>query len=236
MIREAYAKYIAAEIDNRDNTVLHVSDLADCSRAVWAKRNGKALEPFNDDTIRKFHMGLDIEERVGKSLAMLENFEVERQYVHRLGATIGHSDFLARCKTDPNRSFVLEIKSTTFYPKLVNGKRTRVAPKESEVQWHYRLQAAAYAMSVDFSRFCIFIVCRESGMVAECWYKTEDYRDAVTTALEEKVALTGIGDPMPPAEPPIETYNAKGVSWRCNYCSFSACEKNENPAALEVAA
>ncbi|SRR5258708_243255 len=235
MIKELYHKEIFTRVDDRDNTILHVSDLADCSRAVWAKRNGKAMEPFDDSTRRKFDMGIDMEERVGKALDLLEGHEVERQHVHHLGDAEGHSDFLVRHKTEPKRSFVVEVKTTTFYPKMVAGKRTRVEPKADEVQWHYRIQAAAYALECGFPRFCVVIVCRESGMMAEYWYETADYANYVVDALAEKTALTQVGGPMPPAEPPKESYNYKGESWRCKYCSYSACEKNENSAALEVA-
>jgi len=234
MIRELCHKEISLRADDRDNTALHVSDLSDCSRAVWAKRNGQALEPFNDDTRRKFDMGIDLEERVGRALDLLEDYVIVRQYEHHLGVAIGHSDFICRHKTNPKHSFVVEVKSTTFYPKLVNGKRFRVPPKKDEVQWHYRLQAAAYALEQKFTKFVLVIICRESGMLAEHWYDTKDYEDAILAALDEKTGLTAVGDPMPAAEPPAYAYNAKGKNWRCSYCTFSTCEKNENPAALDM--
>jgi len=234
MIRELYHQEIASRVNDHDGTALHVSDLSDCSRAVWARRNGIVMEPYNDDTYRKFDMGLDAEERVGKVLDRLTGYVIERQHVHHLGDSIGHSDFLAVCLADPQKSFVVEVKTTTFFPKMINGKRTRVEPKKEEVQWHYRIQAASYALDVNFPKFVLIIICRDSGMMAEHEYNTEDYREYVEEMLAEKANLTKLGDPMPPASPPKETFNHKGKSWRCSYCSFSACEKNENASMLEV--
>ncbi len=240
MIREIYDKHFAERISERDDVALHVSDLGDCSRAVWARRNGKVQLTNDSDTLRKFDMGLDIEDRVGAALRMLDDYVIVAQHVHDLeirGASAeGHSDFICRHMTDHSKSFIVEVKSTTFYPKQVNGKRTRVAPKPDEVQWHYRLQAASYALEQGFTRFCVLVICRESGMMAECWYKTEDYADEVRKMLAEKYALTKVGAPMPEANPPIQSLKRDGTSWRCRYCKFSACENNVNPAALEVAA
>lgn len=239
MIRELYAKHFSERVSDRDNISLHVSDLGDCSRAVWARRNGKDLLSHDDDTQRKFDMGNDVEDRVGAVLSELEEYAVERQYVHDLEIrgdhAEGHSDFVCRSLIDPSQSFIVEVKSTTFYPKVVGKKRVRVAPTASEVQWHYRLQAASYALEQGFARFVLVIVCRESGMMAEHWYKTADYADAVRAALKEKALLTRVGAPMPDAAPPAESFNYKGESWRCKYCPFTACERNENPAALAVA-
>lgn len=239
MIREAYDKHFSERIHDRDDLALHVSDLADCSRAVWARRNGKVRLPHNADTQRKFDMGLDIEERVGKVLANMNDYVCEHGLVHELeisGASAeGHSDFFMRHVSDASLNFIVEVKSTTFYPVTVNGKKSREIPRIEKTSWHYRIQAASYALERGCPRFCMIIICRESGMMAEHWFDTVDYANDVRKALKEKYALTGVGAPMPPAEPPKESYNAKGKSWRCSYCPLASCEKNENPAALELA-
>jgi hypothetical protein len=234
MIREAYSRLLSQRPNRGDESELHVSDLSDCARAVWARRNGKILLQNNEDTLRKFEMGFDVEDRVGSVLDTLEDYTIERGVVHRLGEAKGHSDFVARHKTDASQDFVCEVKSTTFYPKQVNGKRIRVEPKRSEVQWHYRVQATAYAIEQNIGKVCIVIVCRESGMMGEYWFTTDDLADVVGRELEEKAKLTAIGAPMPPPAPPVESYNWKGESWRCKFCKFSACEENKNPDALEV--
>ena len=213
-----------------DEAEPHVSDLFGCLRATWARRAGHDLVPFDDDTLTKFAIGNAIEDAMVKRLGSLGalNLELRRDVVVNLGGLVGHVDYvLEHCDFPevPER-YVVEVKTTTFYPTFdkVTKKRVRSAP--SEAQQHYLIQAAAYALALKADWFCVLVICRESGMMAEFWHRAEGFRAEVLRLAGEVMAQTNPAAPMPAAEPPQSI-----ASWACRYCRFVACERNENVTA-----
>jgi hypothetical protein len=63
----------------------------------------------------------------------------------------------------------------------------------------------------------------EKGAVVE---KTFPGADPVATGIATRNI---VGDLM--GEPPLDTYNNKGVTWACRYCDFYGCARNANPDA-----
>jgi hypothetical protein len=238
MIKEAFERAFAARESRGDELSLHVSDLAKCRRATHDRRSGNEQIPPDADTRRKWDMGLDFEDRVGEVLAQIPGYVIEHNPIVSLDvdgeSIVGHVDFVCRAIDQKDEDFVIEVKTTTFFPKQVGKKRLRVPPTASEVMIEHRIQAAAYCMALGIEKFSIIVCCRESGMMAEHQYRTRDYRDLVHQNARESVAQTDPNAPLPPAVPPLSTFNKQGESWACRYCSNSRCEKNENPAALAV--
>lgn len=208
--------------EDRSPEELHVSDLAACKRAVHARRSGEPLIPFDTPTRVKFDLGNAVEDLAAKWFIAAMAFE--RGVVVDLDGIEGHVDFVG-----PDS--VIEVKSTTFFPTMDprTKKRIRIAP--TEAQHHYRIQAAAYALALGKPRFCVLIVCRDSGLIAEIWHRAVDYAEEITQLVREYTRETHPSQPAPPAEPPEHI-----AKWACKYCRVSSCERNANEAAMMVPA
>lgn len=240
MIKEAYERHFNLRESRGDEMEVHVSDLAKCRRATHDRRAGNEQIAPDADTRRKWDMGLDFEDRVAKVLCELSRFSIEHNPIVSLEVDgvniVGHVDFVCRSMDKIEDDFIVEVKTTTFYPRQLGKKRVRIPPTATEVMIEHRIQAASYAMALNIEQFVIFTACRESGMTAEHWYRTADYREIVLQNAREVVKETAPGAPLPPAVPPPWTFNKAGESWACKYCANSRCEKNVNPAALAVPA
>jgi hypothetical protein len=225
--------------DSRDHDVLHGSDLSKCAREVWARRNHKPKVRADDNTWRKWNYGLDFEKRVMDAIyarpeyaagELLVNYQMT--VVSFMGGEIlGHPDFILEYKGEKQ---VIEVKTTTFFPKQINGKRVRIPDKDAMLS--YRIQAAVYAMAVQAPTFRVIVCCRESGMMKEYVYNTADYVSLVLSRYKLMTETTAQGMPEPVKEQPMaDTFNVRdGKSWACRYCAHALCERNENPSALDL--
>lgn len=232
-LTDAIEAYYAANPGKRgDEDVPHVSDLAGCDRETWARRNGEPMLGTDTATRVKFDLGHAVEAIMERLLVeSLPGYTLERGRRVEHGGIVGHLDFLL-IPAEGGAPIVVEVKSTTFFPKRQkDGSYKRELPDEA--QYHYRLQAAAYASMVGAEDFCVLVICRDSGMVAEFWAKAAQYADVLARRTEAVFGTTGPGEPMPPAEPPSYAEGRNG-NWKCKYCRYSLCERNENVQALAV--
>lgn len=234
-----------------DGHLPHVSDLAGCDRETWARRNGEPMLGHSVDTRIKFALGHAVEAHMAKLLCESLGDEWTFHQGERVvlwrdengvgggvllddeepapGSVVGHVDFTLR---RPGDVIVVEVKSTTFFQRRTAAGYVRTPPDEA--QYHYRLQAAAYAVALQAEQFCILVVCRESGQIVEFWHRTADYLAQVEDAVARVLANTEPGVEAPPAEPPAYAETKNG-NWKCRYCHFLGCYRNLNAEARGVA-
>lgn len=249
------AQHFADDVDKRgDEEHPHVSDLAACDRETWARRNGKELLGHNAATRMKFALGNATEDAIALALGskMLEGWELYRNVRVALrieegelrgreldedeqpleGEIVGHADYVLRNEKTGGVT-VVEVKSTTFYPRRnpATGKSERIPP--TEAQYHYRLQCASYAVGVGAAAFAVLVVCRDSGLMVEFWHRTDAYVPELLIRVQQVLARTRKDAPMPAAEPPPYAETKNG-NWRCTYCRYWACERNNNAQAMVV--
>lgn len=249
------AQHFADANDERsDERHAHVSDLVACDREVWARRNGKDLLPHTAATRIKFALGnaaedtlaIALQSKIADGWELLRNVRVAlcvdgdelkgRILAHgeepREDEIVGHADYVLRNPAS-NTVTVVEVKSTTFFPRrnAATGKMERLPP--TEAQYHYRMQCAAYAFGVGARAFGVLVVCRDSGIMAEFWYRTEDYVPELLMRAKSVLAYTSAHVTMPPAQPPPYA-DGKNGNWRCAYCRFWECERNTNQQAMVV--
>jgi len=204
-----------------DENLPHMSDTV-CDRQTWARRQGEEFMPPDFRTIMKWALGEQFEKVTADALqAELEpqGYTIQRDVAMLWQGLTGHADFVARWDY-PNydsRSFLLEIKSTSF----LRGK----VPEEAS-PWYVE-QAAEYAAALDIRRFGVLVGCRESGKLAPVfWFDLDgqhyddDYtwRQWAQFRAAEIVTLTDPEAEMPPAEP--------RTGWACKTCRWHGCEKN----------
>jgi hypothetical protein len=229
----AFEAHFAAIEKRGDEDLAHVADLYGCDRATWARRSGVEMIPHNNDTLTKFALGNAVEDFARKAFVEnLPGWTVTSGDVVDLPGTYGtnlrgHLDLLATNDADPRQKFVIEVKSTTFFPRKDKfGKYVRVAPDEA--RYHYRLQAAGYACAVGAPWFAIVVVCRESGMRVIFYERSRVLFDDVRRRAREVAAITDPSKPEPAAEPPAHAEGRNG-NWMCKFCGYAACERNANP-------
>lgn len=211
-----------------DGKVLHVSDLALCTRQVWARRNDLMSDDDDVDNFLQMRFGLDYEKTM---CAALDVAGIRYDYQVPIEGTIlgyklvGTADFVFD-------DAVLDTKTTVFWSGYVGRgdekRKTTKIPEEPKMS--YRIQTAAYAMALGKSRYGIHVACRATGKRANFWYDTAALAPMIGKRIVE-IQETGVDDPEPvDARPPWYTYNEDGTSWQCKYCSYSACELNRNPS------
>jgi hypothetical protein len=227
----ALAAFYAGNTDQRgDEEFAHVSDLSFCRRKTWLRRTGEPQIATADTKMRlKWAIGNAVEDHVlgalGHSLEG-DGWRLERDVRVALDAAgngrilasidrpkinevVGHLDGLLIRNDD---LVVLETKSTSFL-------RGRIPDTPSA--W-YVSQAAAYAVATGAERFAVFIVCRESGRIAEFWFETANHRDAVLSDVRDVLTNT---DPLA-----HEPEAAPRFGFECKYCPAASCPQNTNPA------
>lgn len=231
LVSEAFTLYhrVKNDEDDWDDEALHASDLAKCSREVWARRNGEVMLPDSDDAERKMRFGVDFEATVGEALVTFahERGLSVREQAEVFGLNdgtelVGHPDFLVEDLASGDLQ-TIEVKATTFQSRFVAGVRSVAVPKEPAER--YVIQAAANAIAHGAPTFRVVVACRQSGMMVEFIRPAERY-EAKVRALQAKFAeLTAIGAPEPVEELPP----AHIKSWACRFCRHAACENNSNP-------
>jgi hypothetical protein len=201
-----------------DEALPHASDTV-CDRQAWARRRGEEFMEPDFRTIMKWELGVQFERGVGDILEvpLRESYVVLRDVECGVGAVVGHADFIALDYQQRERSFVLEIKSTSF----LRGK----VPEEAS-PWYVE-QAAIYALALNVARFGVLVGCRESGKLAPVfWFdldgqryeEPQTWREWAESRAAEIVTLTDPEAQMPPAEP--------RTGWACKTCRWLGCEKN----------
>jgi len=205
-----------------DEAEAHVSDLYDCNRKAWMRRNGYEKPPFTRQKQAQFAIGHGYEAEVGNTLRDAgHDVEINRK-LEAFGLT-GHPDII---------DFTL--------PALIETKTTdKVNPNEF-VSKHHALQAAAYALALGFKRAIVLVKYAGSfrGKFSheEVAYEVdpEEYRATIESRAAEILAVTGPGMPMPEPGPfDLASYDL------CVYCDYAQCERNPNyvePAFEAVAA
>lgn len=197
MIVEKLAAHLRAQPGRGDEHLAHISDLYGCDRATWARRNGKAKPSFDDRTLLKFAMGHAVERIVADALSLNGSGNVEC----RIGEMVGHADGDLDAE-----DAVLEVKSTSF----LKGK------VPDEPQEHYAIQGLGYCVALGRSRARIFVVCRESGKVAEFVVELTPERETwIRERAAEVVAVTRPGAPEPAC-------NAR-YGWQKRQCEATNC-------------
>lgn len=194
-VAEALAAHLRAQPERDDAHLPHISDLYGCDRATWARRSGKAKATFDDRTLLKFAMGHAVERLVEQALGLESSGDVEC----RIGEMVGHAD---ACDEEE----VLEVKSTSF----LRGQVPDVA------QEHYEIQALGYCVALVRQRARIFVVCRESGKVAEFVVELTPEREA--WIRERAAEVIRVTDPHAP-EPEC---NAR-YGWQKRQCEATDC-------------
>lgn len=226
---ELTAWYADNDTPRGDEEKAHVSDLFACHLATWARRQGMPQIPHDQPTRTKFALGNAVEDHVALALAerlAAKGYTLVRDVIVAVAfdddgnlvpcdlehpeAIVGHIDYLLTHDYLP--PVVVEVKSTSF----LKGR------PPTEAREHYIIQGAAYAMGVLAERFAVFIVCRESGKVAEFWFDTKDYKHEVSRRAMQVLAHTTSEAFPPPPEPPY--------GWSCAYCRYAECAKNRNKA------
>lgn len=215
-----------------DERFHHVAHLSGCAREVWAGFKF-LLTPFDADTARKFEEGHDIENRiVGKLLrdypdlqlgvklvawvnleGVIEGRLVDEDYEPRPYEFVGHPDAVAD-------DAVIEIKSTEFL--LDRSTWERIVPTQPEhLQWHYKMQVAAYALALCRPRCIVIQQCRVSGLQSVIEFEAATMRADVMDRMREMIKVTP-NSPMPAPTLHESTVNAKTkLSWLCKYCRFA---------------
>lgn len=235
----ALARYYAENDDRRgDEFAAHVSDLSFCTLKAWARRNGFPQLPPSRETRTKWAMGHQVEDHVAEAFASSlasDGWRLvrDRRVSLRLedgklmgrvltadeqpepNEIVGHLDYAL--EHDTQGPIVVECKSTSF----LKGK-----PPAQASEW-YIMQAASYAAGIGSEQFAVFVVCRESGKVAEFWFRTADHIDAVRERAAEIIATTSEHVLAPQPNPRF--------AWECKHCPNFDCAKNVNPQRLAVA-
>lgn len=221
----------------------HLGRISGCLREEWAGKKF-LLSPFDADTARKFEEGHDIENRIvtkllrdypdlqlGVKLVAWVNLEglidgrlVDEDYEPRPYEFVGHPDAV----TD---DAVLEIKSTEFL--LDRQTWERIVPTQpQDLQWHYKMQVAAYALALCRPRCIVIQQCRVSGMESVIEFDAASMRADVIARMRAFVRVNA-DSPMPEPTLHESTINAKTkLSWLCKYCrfartpAFDGCEFN----------
>lgn len=229
-ITKALSEHYRATPSHRgDEDALHMSDAWKCPREVWARRNGIKPFDFTDATRTKFALGNAAETHVFDAIVeplKAKGWEIERGRELNVSGVIGHVDLLA---TRGDERIVIEVKSTTFIPRMIDGKRQRRAP--AEASWHYVMQACAYALALGAAWFCVFVLCRESGMTAEFWFETDVVAPEVRARMTHLRIVTAKDAPEP-----VDALPDARAAWECAFCDHAACQRNTNPLAMRVTA
>lgn len=223
-----------------DEQLRHVSDLAGCDRATWARfRN--LLGGYDADTLRKFGMGFDVENRVltaigryapdlvlGANVAMSIGFDgiegriVGDDYAPRSDEIVGHPDGILD-------GAIIECKSTEFMTD--RQSYTRIVPVTREqLQHHYKLQSGAYALALGKLRAVVIIQCRASGAITAISFDPREFEAEITQRIRAVLAISAGGNmPEPTLHP--STLNKAGQSWLCKYCLFPR-PRNGQPGCI----
>lgn len=213
-----------------DEHLRHVSDLAGCDRATWARFH-KLLVDHDPDTLRKFGMGFDVESRIltplakhcpdlvmGANVAMSIGFDgiegriVPDDYVPRIDEIVGHPDGILD-------GAIIECKSTEF---MVNRQDySRIVPVTGkELAHHYKIQSGAYALALGKPRAVVIIQCRASGIITAISFNPKDCEKEITERMRAVLAIRAEA-PMPKPTLHESTFNKKTKqSWLCKYCLF----------------
>jgi hypothetical protein len=226
-----------------DEQQRHVSDLCGCDRATWARMHGW-LSAFDPDTLRKFGIGFHVEGHIvsaigrsrpdlilGARVVMrvgidgIEGCVVSEEYQPHPWEIVGHPDGILD-------DAIIECKSTEFMVDRNNGYARIVPLTVADLQWHYRIQAGAYALALGKPRCVVIIVCRASGQISAISFNPKLYETEIIERMHDVLAISE-EEPQPTLH--RTTINAKtGKSWLCKYCLYEACELNTHqPVKIE---
>ncbi len=209
------------ENDNRDNSVLHVSDLAAaideaCPRSLWLRLQGaKKKEPTTGMLLMWDH-GRRTHERLIELMLLPKDWKiqaVEKPVV--LGPVIGRYD---------TRLFnALEGWEIIVDFKTVRGRKFGYL---DEAMPGHILQVQAYIAAADADGGLVFYVDREGQNFAKQFY-VERNDDAVWQAIEECVRIMEAGEPPEILPPKLNIGKNKGpdsvkleMPWQCSYCDY----------------
>lgn len=194
-----------------DELLTHFSDVWTCLRAVYMRRNGYEPRPYTADELAKFQVGHDFEHGVARTLREAGHKVVEGLDVAAFGLDSGHPDLIV------DDELALETKTT-------DARK----PKDT-VSKHHAVQVSMAALALKLPRAAVLV--KHAGSHIETAYpvEPEGYRALIEERAAQVVAQTAPGQPMPPAVPSdIPPYD------ECQYCRFSACERNPHYNAEDV--
>lgn len=149
-------------------------------------------------------------------------------------AIIGHPDAVL-ATLDGETPILVEVKSTRFWD---NGKSVPDKPT-----YDYAMQAAAYALALGITWAWVIVSCVISLLTtpskAPFKFDANKYRTDITKAILERRDATKPGAPEPPPEPPSfadrdRPRPGQAVNWKCEYCNYGACQKNQNARGRSI--
>jgi predicted RecB family nuclease len=195
-------------IPRGDEDLPHCADLWACDRQTWYRRNGFAGEQFDRAKLAQFAIGHGYEREVADTLAAAGHKVDTDLEVYHLGL-FGHPDIVV----DDDL--------------LVECKTTELQKPKDEVSQHYAIQAAFYALALPVPQAVVLVKHARSHAEVAYPVKPQAYRGMIERRAAEIIATTGIGAPMPPADPgPL-------APWGCTYCPHVQCERNPKHDAAD---
>ena len=207
---------------------LSASSAGSCSLELWAKLNHKMDLPEDRmSQLLKMDGGTSYGARIAALFAvgyedLFEGVTVEVEVVGEHDGIPGHVEMVIDeldPQHDENPRWVVEVK-TSFW----GGAVTESGPFKHSKEFHV-LQAAKEALIVNAPGFSVLNVYpaatknKNPTPFIQDDFETAEWATAVQTEYRRLEAA--LGPVAPIADPP--------EAWRCNFCRFSACDKNRNP-------
>lgn len=206
---------------------LSASAAGSCSLELWAKLHGKL--DLSEDFVSQA-LKMDGGTLYGARLAALfavgyedqfANTAVDVEVVGEHDGIPGHVEIVVQdCfEGEANTKWMIEIK-TSYWGGAVTESGAFKHSKEFHV-----LQAAKEALIVNAPHFSVLNVYpaatknKNPTPFVQDDFQTSEWVSAVSAEYRR---LQRALDPVAPVADPPE-------AWRCNFCRFSACERNRNP-------
>ena len=207
--------------DDRDNSVLHISDLSiaigeGCPRSLWLRLRGAEKKELTTGQLLMFDNGKGIHERLIGLMKLNNGWQiqaVEKPVV--LGPVVGRYDTRLWHSVE-GWEIIVDFKS-------VRGRKFGYLdnPMPSHV-----LQVQSYITAADADGGLIFYVDREGSNSAKQFYVERD-DNIVMFAVEECVKISEQGEAPEILSPKLKIGKNKGpdsvkmeMPWNCSYCDY----------------
>ena len=209
------------QADDRDNSVLHISDLSvaigeGCPRSLWLRLRGAEKKELTTGKLLMFDHGKRIHERLIELMQLNNGWKiqaVEKPVV--LGPVVGRYDTRLWHSVE-GWEIIVDFKS-------VRGRKFGYLdnPMPSHV-----LQVQAYITAADADGGLIFYVDREGQNSAKQFYVERD-DNIVMFAVDECMKIAEAKEEPEILQPKLQINENKGpdsvklsMPWNCDYCDY----------------
>jgi len=210
--------------DNRDNTVLHVSDLSvaledgKCPRQLWLRLGEAKEKPPTAGILLMWENGAGMHERlvevIGKGLP-------PGWYIHSI-----ESNVVLPGPVFGRYDIILEGPDNILITVDFKTLRGRAFGYLTEAKPAHALQVQSYMLPTNATGGLVFYADREGQNSAKQFFVTRD-DEAVKSAIARALEIQAMNEPPEILLPKLIIGKNKGpdsvkltMPWQCSYCSF----------------